>query len=127
MTVGSGIENLLMLDGEVIEADSELEYFAHFTTSKVEVSEGRPHGIKYSLTLHDKDNERLMGFDNAHAFEDKRRRKFSKHRKLSKWDHKHKLKEVSVISPYDYETAEKLLSDFWVAVDEAIKLDKQRV
>lgn len=52
----TGIENLLMLDGEIIEADSDLEYFARFTANRVDVTEGRPHGIKYSLTLHDKDN-----------------------------------------------------------------------
>ena len=125
MKIDQGIENLLSLDGTVIETDSGVEYFAHFSASKVDVTEGRPHGIKYSLTLHDKDNKRLMGFDNAHSFEDERRGKFSRHRKLSKWDHKHKLKDVSVITPYDYETAEKLMSDFWAAVDEAIKLDKR--
>ena len=122
----TGIENLLMLDGEIIEADSELEYFVRFTASRVEVTEGRPHGIKYSLTLHDKDNQRLMGFDNAHAIEDKKKGKFSRHRKVTKWDHKHKFKDVGVIVPYEYETAEKLLCDFWIAVDEAIALDKQR-
>lgn len=67
-----------------------------------------------------------MGFDNAHAIEDKRKGKFSHHRKVTKWDHKHKFKDVSVIVPYEYETAEKLLCDFWTAVDEAIALDKQR-
>ncbi len=122
----TGIENLLILDGEIIEADSELEYFVRFTVSRVDVTEGRPHGIKYSLTLHDKDNQRLMGFDNAHAIEDKKKGKFSRHRKVTKWDHKHKFKGVGVIAPYEYETAEKLLCDFWVAVDEAIALDKQR-
>lgn len=122
----TGIENLLMLDGEIIEADSELEYFARFSVIRADITEGRPHGVKYSLTLHDKDNQRLMGFDNAHAIEDKRKGKFSHHRKMTRWDHKHKFKEVNVITPYEYETAEKLLCDFWTAVDEAIALDKQR-
>lgn len=122
----TGIENLLMLNGEIIEVDSDLEYFAHIAASWVDISEGRPHGIKYSLTLHDRDNQRLMGFDNAHAVKDKRKGKFSHHRRVMKWDHKHKFKDVSVIVPYEYETAEKLLCDFWAAVDEAIALDKQR-
>ncbi|WP_419812709.1 toxin-antitoxin system TumE family protein [Bacterioplanoides sp.] len=122
----AGIENLLMLDGEIIEADSELEYFARFSAIRADITEGRPNGIKYSLTLHDKDNQRLMGFDNAHAIEDKRKGKFSHHRKVTRWDHKHKFKDVRVVVPYEYETAEKLLTDFWIAVDEAIALDKQR-
>ncbi len=121
-----GIENLLGLDGVIIEADLELEYFAKFIATRVEATEGRPHGIKYSLTLHDKEGVRLMGFDNAHAVEDKQRGKFSKHRKLSKWDHKHKFKDVSIITPYDYETADKLVSDFWAAVDNALELERAR-
>jgi hypothetical protein len=124
--VDTGIENLLVLDGEIIEADAELEYFARFTACRADITKGRPHGIKYSLTLHDKDNQRLMGFDNAHAIEDKTKGKFSHHRKVTKWDHKHKFKDVNVVTPYEYESAEKLLCDFWAAVDKAIALDKQR-
>jgi hypothetical protein len=33
----------------------------------VAVSEERPHGLDYSITLHGNENERLVGFDNAHA------------------------------------------------------------
>lgn len=113
-----------MLDGSIIEADSELEYFAQFRVKEVDPTEGKPHGISYSLTLHDKDNTRLMGFDNAHPVEDKTKGRFSQHRKVSKWDHKHKFKDLAVITPYDYTSAEQLIVDFWATVDEAIKLDK---
>mgnify|MGYP000586444171 CR=1 FL=1 len=92
MVEDSGIDNLLLLDGEIIEADSELEFYAHFAASRVDVSEARPHGIRYSLTLHDKYGEQLLGFDNSHPIEDKRRGRYSKHRKLTTWDHKHKLR-----------------------------------
>jgi hypothetical protein len=30
------------------------------------VTPERPHGLKYSLTLHAEDGARLLGFDNAH-------------------------------------------------------------
>jgi|GEM_PF-4053269 len=33
------------------------------------------------------------------------------------------VKDVAVVTPYEYETAEKLISDFWAAVDEAIRLE----
>ena len=122
-----GIENLLYLDGMVLEVDSELGYFVQIKAALAEVTPGRPQGIKYSLTLHSKDNDRLMGFDNAHPMEDRRRGKFSRHRKLSKWDHKHRFKDVAVVTPYDYINAEKLLIDFWCAVDEAIELEKREV
>jgi hypothetical protein len=26
-----------------------------------------PHGVKYSLTLHDRSNVRILGYDNAHG------------------------------------------------------------
>lgn len=122
----TGIENLLLLNDEIIEADSELEYFVRFSASQADITEGRPHGIKYSLTLHDRNNQRLLGFDNAHAIEDKSKGKFSRHRKISKCDHKHKFRNVNIVTPYEYESAEKLLCDFWAAVDEAINLDKQK-
>lgn len=121
-----GIENLLYMDGVVIEVDTELGYFVQFKVNQVAATEERPHGVSYSLTLHDKDNERLMGFDNAHAIKDSRRGKYSRHRKIVKWDHKHPYREVSEVTPYHYRDAEKLMVDFWAAVDDAIKLEKAR-
>ena len=32
-----------------------------------------PHGIRYNLTLHNRHNKRVMGFDNAHAVKGKKR------------------------------------------------------
>ena len=126
MRIDPGIENLLLLNGTIIEADFELEYFALFTASRVAVTDGRPHGIKYSLTLHDSKNKRLIGFDNAHAIRDTRKGKFSRHRKLIEWDHEHRFRGMPAITPYNYKTAERLMSDFWVAVNEVIKLGRQR-
>lgn len=121
-----GIENLLDLDGVIIEIDDELEYLVNFDVNRVEISDGRPHGIKYSLTLHDKWGNRLLGFDNAHQIKEETNGGFVRHRTLKKYDHKHKFKDVSVIIPYEYETAEKLLTDFWIYVDEAVESDRKR-
>jgi len=60
------LDFLLELDGETIVVDEKHYRFARFDIKRVEPTKGRPHGIKYSLTLHDKYNERLLGFDNAH-------------------------------------------------------------
>lgn len=38
-----------------------------FRVAEVEASAVRPHGIRYSFTLHDHDGSRLVGFDNAHG------------------------------------------------------------
>ncbi len=122
MDVDHGIENLLDLDGTVIEADSELEYYVHFDVKRVDCSEGRPHGIKYSLTLRDKWNNRLMGFDNAHPVKAPGSG-FIRHRMLNKYDHQHTFRNVAVIIPYEYFNAEQLLVDFWASVDEALRTD----
>ena len=47
----------------------ELGHLVRFVVSRTEVTEARPHGLSYSLTLHDRSGRRLMGFDNAHAVE----------------------------------------------------------
>jgi hypothetical protein len=63
-------------------SEHELAYLLDFDGSRYLFDEGywlkievrrtpptveRPHGLSYSLTLHDPDGKRLLGFDNAHA------------------------------------------------------------
>jgi hypothetical protein len=69
------LQTLLTLDG--------LTYFVRghwvkFSARKVEPSKNIPHGIKYCLTLHDKDNVRIAGYDNAHDCLPKRRNYMAK-------------------------------------------------
>ncbi len=118
------IDNLLYLHDQIIEVDKDLGYWVKFFVKPVDVTDGKPHGISYSLTLHDSTSERIMGFDNAHSINDKTKGQYSVHRKVTKWDHKHKLKDVGIVTPYEYETADKLMVDFWAAVDEAVRLEK---
>jgi hypothetical protein len=70
-----------------------------------------PHGVRYSLTLHDRHNRRILGFDNAHAIRPVRKGYAA--RKIT-WDHRHKREKVL---PYDYESAGHLLEDFWREVE----------
>ena len=42
-------------------------YWIRYAVSEAAVSRERPHGIKYSLTLHDPHGNRIFGIDNAHA------------------------------------------------------------
>ena len=51
-----------------------------------------PHGIKYSLTLHDKSNRRIIGYDNAHGIMPPKKKKFSGIRQI--WDHKYQETKV---------------------------------
>jgi hypothetical protein len=61
-----GLDALLALDGVTFFVDPEGRYRVRFVVRRVEMSEERPHGLSYSLTLHDDTGERLVGFDNAH-------------------------------------------------------------
>ena len=61
-----GLEALLDLDGEVLVVDPKGHYWVKFEVRRVQPSPDRPHGLAYPLTLHGPDNQRLVGFDNAH-------------------------------------------------------------
>jgi hypothetical protein len=61
-----GLDQLLDLNGEVLVISTDGKYWVKFEVHEVEVSVSKPHGLKYSLTLHGPGNKRLVGFDNAH-------------------------------------------------------------
>ena len=108
-----GLDVLLSLNGEVFPMDKG--YWTKFEVYQVEPNEHIPHGIRYSLTLHDGSNRRILGFDNAHSFKPKRK-KYGAH-KIT-WDHKHKQNKVF---PYEYENAGQLLEDFWMEVNHILE------
>ena len=107
------LETLLSLDGETFPMDSG--YWTKFEVKVVNANINIPHGIKYSLTLHDSSNTRIFGIDNAHGFKPKNK-KFGA--KIITWDHKH---ERSKTENYEFENAGQLLEDFWLGVEEMIK------
>jgi len=98
------LDTLLDLHGQVLVID-EAGFWVKFVVTRVPASREKPHGLDYSLTLHGPDGERLVGFDNAHAVEGKRR---------VVQDHKHRMRTVR---PYDYRDAAALLTDFWAEVE----------
>lgn len=59
----SGLTILLDLDGQTFFVDGEGRYWVKFEVKRCEVSTERPHGLRYSLTLHDASGSRLVGFD----------------------------------------------------------------
>lgn len=101
----SELQNLLSLDGEIFPMESG--FWTKFEVREVVSDERFPHGIRYSLTLHDGSNRRVLGFDNAHGYRPKRKR-FAGGK--TTWDHIH-LKERVV--PYEFESPGTLLEDFW--------------
>src|SRR5437588_12904891 len=59
-------EVLLDLDGQVFVVNAKGGYWVRFFVNRVASTAERPHGLKYSLTLHGPGGSRLIGFDNAH-------------------------------------------------------------
>jgi hypothetical protein len=101
------LETLLELDGQVFfQSTGE---WTKIEARLVEPSEGRPHGVKYSLTLHRRSGERILGYDNAHAVD--------AHRRME-WDHKHLEEKVL---PYKYVDSGTLLAEFFSDVNRWLK------
>lgn len=107
------LDTLLDLNGEVFPMDNG--YWTKFEANRVEPTIQIPHGIRYSLTLHDRNNTRILGFDNAHAHKTKKKKYEA--RKVT-WDHKHKTEKVY---NYEFESASQLLEDFWDAVEQILE------
>ena len=63
--IHDGLESLLDLNGMCIAQEGG--HWVKFDVFEVIPSPHIPHGISYSLTLHNKYNQRVMGFDNAHT------------------------------------------------------------
>jgi hypothetical protein len=106
---GSELETLLSLDRELYPMDNGC--WIKIEARRVEPGKHVQHGIKYSLTLHDRNNTRIFGIDNAHGIKPKRK-KFAGRK--TTWDHKH---EENKVVPYEFESAGQLLNDFWEEVD----------
>jgi len=108
------LDTLLDLNGQVLVIDPETRYWVRFVVHPVPVTEAKPHGLDYSLTLHGPDGERLLGFDNAH----KVRSSGPGGKGEEAFDHKHRLRTVR---PYDYRDATTLLVDFWTEVEAVLR------
>jgi hypothetical protein len=86
-------------------------YWYKIEAERVERTQQRPHGIKYSLTLHAPSGERLLGIDNAHGITEgggpgKKR--------PVEWDHEHRNNSIRI---YEYVGPADLLADFFAMVD----------
>jgi len=102
---------LLDLDGQQYQLE---KYCIKIEALKVPKEDFRPHGIKYSLTLHDRNNRRVLGFDNAHAPAIKSRRGKKYSGRIVTWDHVHNQQKVQA---YAFSSASQLIEDFWDAVE----------
>ena len=84
-------------------------HFLKFEVRAIEKSERVPHGIAYSLTLHDTNGQRLMGFDNAHPVAHKGSAFVPAARQADHW---HRNTQDAG-RPYLFVSAVQLLDDFF--------------
>ncbi|TCG02804.1 hypothetical protein BZM27_53140, partial [Paraburkholderia steynii] len=54
-----GMDTLLVMDGEVFTLDATGQLWVKFEATRCTVTTERPHGLRYSLTLHDETGARL--------------------------------------------------------------------
>ena len=111
--IDHSLDTLLLLDGETFIVEGT--FWVKFVVKQVPASPEKPHGLDYSLTLHDGDNQRLLGFDNAHPITEGTG---PGARTRIEYDHKHRGERVRF---YIYADAVTLLGDFWAEVDLILK------
>ena len=97
------LEFLIELHGQEFEFGGG--YRVKFEAQRVKATPGRPHGIKYSLTLHDPAGKRLYGLDNAHKAARKR-----------EFDHRHVYGGKRIVG-YAWRGPAALLNDFYREVE----------
>ena len=114
----TGLETLLDLDDSIFE--QEAGFWIKIEAKMVEASPSIPHGVRYSLTLHNQYGTRVMGYDNAHAV--KPPRKGYAGRRLE-YDHRHRSASDKGV-PYVFLSAQQLLEDFFAETDRVIETAK---
>jgi hypothetical protein len=89
----TGLDSLLDLDGCIFEQENG--FWVKIEARLIAVSVRAPHGIAYSLTLHNVFGNRVLGYDNAHAVKWPRKFKYAGRRQLH--DHRHRSSADPVI------------------------------
>lgn len=104
------LEFLLAFDGRVHWYDQG--YWVKFEIKRVEKTRERPHGLRYSFTLHDPQGQRLIGYDNAHRVQTRKGRTVEA-------DHWHRASDDPG-TPYRFTDAATLIGDFMDEVERVL-------
>ena len=116
-----GISTLIDLHEQIIDQGGG--YWVKIEAWRVEATAGVPHGIRYTLTLHEPYGKRILGYDNAHAVKPAKKFKYAG-RRLT-YDHKHRHANDKGV-PYGFQDAQQLLIDFFSEVDRVLKEARQK-
>lgn len=116
MRPDTGLKTLLDLNGYTIDQNGG--YWVKIEAWEVTPSKEIPHGVRYSLTLHEPYGKRIMGYDNSHAIRPPKKFKYAGQRLA--YDHKHRhIADKGV--PYEFKDAHQLLADFFMEVDRVLQ------
>jgi len=115
-----GIDVLIDLHDQIIDQDDG--YWVKIEAWRVPATQEIPHGIHYSLTLHEPYGKRILGYDNAHAVKLPKKFKYAGQRLA--YDHRHRHVSDKGV-PYDFQDAQQLLVDFFEEVDRVLQEVKQ--
>lgn len=108
------LEYLLAFDGR--EHHYPDGYFVKFEIKRIDPTPERPHGLRYSFTLHGPNGARLVGFDNAHPVAPVGGR--FKEKPVAA-DHWHRTANDPG-RPYRFVNAEQLIDDFFDEVERVL-------
>ena len=109
-----GIEFLIGFNGRIHLLEEG--YWLKFEIRREPATSVRPHGLRYSFTLHAPSGKRLVGFDNAHAVPGKG----SRFKEATKeHDHWHRT-ESDPGRAYQFRDAATLLDDFFNEVERVL-------
>lgn len=111
-----GIAVLLDLHEQIIDQGNG--YWIKIEAWQVEITQDIPHGIRYSLTLHEPYGKRVLGYDNSHAVKPPKKFKYAGTRLA--YDHKHRYGSDQGV-PYEFRDAHQLLTDFFMEVDRVLE------
>jgi Family of unknown function (DUF6516) len=107
------LDRLLDLDGFLAEVGGG--FWVKIVARRVPPDAARPHGVSYTLTLHDPGGRRVVGIDNAHVV---RLTRGPAGRSSTARDHLHRGESVR---GYVYRNADTLMDDFWREVEAILK------
>lgn len=111
-----GIETLLSLHGWTTEVGAG--FWISVKAFRVTPDECRPHGISYSLSMHSPGGTRIVGYDNAHWPKIGSGPARKSRQRARGGDHRHFRGKITW---YEFESAGKLMEDFWDDVQTILK------
>jgi len=115
-----GLDTLLSMDG--VKRIYPNKYWWMIKAYQIERSKERPHGIRYTFTLHDNHNRRIFGMDNKHVPPNRCK---GYHGRIVEFDHTHEDAEDEGTA-YAFINAETLMTDFLYRVKEIMDKVKGR-